>query len=122
MDKKITSYDQQGGITAETVNLNSNHSKKEENGLWKNPLFKYAVIPIAVTIIGGLIIYFLTNNNMSEQNFFDVTSYNQQGGITAGQINIGKQDRQLTPQLTEQLKKVLPGDANKPILISPTNQ
>ena len=93
MDTKVTSNDQKGGITAGTVNFNGEPHKKENKGLWSNPWFKYAVIPLAVTIIGGLIIYFLTNDNMSEQNFFDVTSNNQQGGITAGQVNIGKQDR-----------------------------
>jgi len=122
MNNKVTSNDQKGGITAGTVNFNEEPSKKEDKGLWRNPWFKYAIIPLAVLIIGGLIIYFLTNNNMSEQNFFDVTSNNQQGGITAGQVNIGKQDRELTLQLREQLEKVLPNDTSKPILISPTDQ
>ena len=122
MTKKVTSYDQQGGITAGTVNFHGKLNEKEEKGLWKNPWFKYAAIPLAVAIVGGLIIYFITNNDMSEQNFFDATSYNQQGGITAGQVNIGKQDRQLTLEFTQQLEQVLPADKSKPIQINPTHQ
>lgn len=122
MDIKVTSNDQKGGITAGTVNLNREPSKKEDKGLWSDPWFKYAIIPLAVVIIGGLIIYFLTNNNMVDQDFFNVTSNNQQGGITAGQVNIGKQDRQLTPQFIQQLEGALPSDKSKEIKINTTHQ
>ena len=47
---------------------------------------------------------------------FNVTSHNQKGGITAGQVNFGKQDRRLTPELTLHLKN-LPRDETKPLLI-----
>lgn len=45
-----------------------------------------------------------------QQPSINVTSHNQQGGITAYQVNIQKGDRQLTENAATQLKKYL---ANK---------
>jgi len=38
---------------------------------------------------------------------FNVNSYGQQGGITAGQVNIGKQPRTLTPQSGAEMLRML---------------
>lgn len=60
---KIESHDQKGGITANKVNINSHKSSQEADQspkrqrLWKNPWFKYFLIPLAVAIIAGLIIW-----------------------------------------------------------------
>lgn len=39
---------------------------------------------------------------------FNVTSFNQQGGITAGEVNIGPQPRNLNSDLQTQLRSQLP--------------
>ena len=48
---------------------------------------------------------------------FDVRSYNQQGGVTAGQININRPPRTLSPQLKAQLDELLPAHKDKEIKI-----
>ena len=47
---------------------------------------------------------------MPDDNVFHVTSHNQQGGITAGQVNIGPQPRQLNEQGQTQILKNIPKD------------
>jgi hypothetical protein len=42
------------------------------------------------------------------KNIFNVNSYSQQGGITAGQVNIGKQERHFTEQTKQALTQHLP--------------
>lgn len=54
--------------------------------------------------MGGIAVYRLTNGNMTD-NIFNVTSNNQQGGITAGQVNIGIPRRHLTDNLRNQLEE-----------------
>ena len=40
----------------------------------------------------------------------NVTSYNQSGGITAGEIHVGEQARHITPEVASQLYQHLPKD------------
>jgi hypothetical protein len=47
----------------------------------------------------------MSNNS---QNSFNVNSYFQKGGITAGQVNIGKQERHFTEQTKQALIPHLP--------------
>lgn len=49
---------------------------------------------------------------------YDVTSHNQQGGITAGQVNIGKPPRQLDANLKQELDKGLANHAHKEVQIT----
>jgi len=49
-------------------------------------------------------------------DIFNVSSFNQLGGITAGQVNIGAQQRHLTNEKGEQLIKMLNQD-NKEVKI-----
>lgn len=50
------------------------------------------------------------------QNQFNVTSFNQQGGITAGQVNIGHPPRDLDANMCAELLKHLPKD--KTVVVS----
>jgi hypothetical protein len=56
----------------------------------------------------------------SNQENFIVTSFNQQGGITAGQINLGKQERHVSAQFKASLAPHLPKDKEKEIVVSST--
>ena len=49
---------------------------------------------------------------------YDVTSHNQQGGITAGQVNFGKPQRKLDANLKSQLDKGLAAHAHKEVQIT----
>ena len=81
--------------------------KQDKNGLWQKPWFKNIIIPIFVSIIAGLILWFLPKGNKDENNIH-VTSYNQKGGITANQVNIeGKQQRHINDDLQLQLREML---------------
>lgn len=52
------------------------------NAFWKHPLFIYVIAPIIV----GLVIYYLTSQN--EDASTNITSYDQQGGVTAKNVTI----------------------------------
>lgn len=56
-----------------------------------------------------------------DQPIFNVTSNNQQGGITAGQVNIGTPTRHLEGEYKVELDKALPTDKEKGIIISHVN-
>ncbi len=122
---RIESHNQKGGLTANKVNLNSQKLLKGTNknsknaGPWNNPWFKYVLIPLIVAIIAGLIIWSVTmeKGKKDEQNVY-VTSYDQKGGITANQVNIGNQPRTLTPELKTQLDQLLQVNKNKEIRIT----
>lgn len=45
-----------------------------------------------------------------ERKIFNVTSYNQTGGITAGQVFVGNPNRHLDEGLRQQLRAALPRD------------
>lgn len=52
----------------------------------------------------------------------NITSHNQSGGITAGTVNVGNADRQVTPQLASKLGCSLPSDKSlRTIIITPTH-
>ena len=54
-----------------------------------------------------------------EKNIFNVSSKNQQGGVTAGQINIGKFQRQLGSHEKKAIKEFL--EKNNPSSVSLTS-
>ena len=56
MAKKITSNNQSGGITAETVNVKNNSQSSREKGLWKKPWFRHVVIPLVVGLVVGIVL------------------------------------------------------------------
>lgn len=77
----------------------------------KNTIFLIAAV---CTIIGT--IYIITSPNNSEN--IKVTSYDQSGGITANEVNIGTQQRKLTSEFIQQLESTLSNDKNKKIEIN----
>ena len=101
----IKTDNQRGGITAGEINTNVQPKK---HGFWHKPINKYIIFPIIV----GLILYYITNRDMVD-NIFNVTSNNQHGGITAGQINIGPQQRTINNNFKDQLEKF----RNKKIIV-----
>ena len=113
--KEITSYNQKGGITAYKVNT-SPDADDISLGRRQKSLPKWLVwLASIVSIIAGLI--FIINsvkprNNqggleMPIQKKINVTSHNQQGGITAYQVILEKGDRILSDSLIEQLRSTL---------------
>ncbi|UZE94291.1 MAG: hypothetical protein IB618_01835 [Candidatus Pacearchaeota archaeon] len=59
----------------------------------------------------------MEKENKDEKNIH-VTSYDQSGGITANQVNIGNQPRTLTPELKTRLDQVLQINKNREIRIT----
>jgi len=114
---KVKNKNQKGGITDGIINVSKIEQLKENKGMWANPYFKYILIPLIV----GLIILGLTlvaNKNTNE--VYDVESYNQSGGITAGKIenvNIGEQTKHFNSEFAKQIEANLPSDKNKTIVI-----
>ncbi len=118
MANKVTSKNQSGGITAGQINVGNQPteagSRQGERPWWK----KITVWAAIATIVGGIIVAlqfafdifgFKETQEMSKEDkpTFDVRSYNQSGGITAGQINVGKQPRVLNEASKEQLRKMI---------------
>ncbi len=110
MSDDITSHNQKGGITAKTVNIN------EQMNITDHKNSKLTVVEIFVVI--GVIIAVLTyfglkpketkmDKNQNEKKTFNVASYNQQGGITAGEVNIGSLPRVFTQEVAVKLDSVL---------------
>lgn len=120
MSKKNISFNQKGGVTASEIYVQNGGPKHV--GLWRNPWFKGLLVPILVLVVAGVILNHFNSNDMSDQNTFHTNSYFQQGGITAGQVNIGRQDRELTASFIQQLEKVLPQDKAYKIMVTPTHQ
>jgi hypothetical protein len=118
----ITSIKQKGGKTVGEINYNN---KPKISRFWNHPINKYIIIPLIVVILGGIIVgitlYYITNKNMTD-TIFNVTSNDQQGGTTAGQIIYGKQDRELTEKEIEQIEESLPKNKNKLINIFTASQ
>lgn len=63
--------------------------------MWSNPWFKFLIVPLVVAIIAGIVVLVFTPDKPADTSV-SVTSYNQQGGITAQEVNIGQQPRSLT--------------------------
>jgi len=125
MAKKIInvkSESQKGGTTAGIVNIFKNDDLKENKGVWAKPYFKYLLIPVMVILIGTGIIWGVTKIFNKEENkdkkVYNVTSRNQQGGITAGEVNIGKTPRIFNQQVALALQAHLPSEKDKTIVIT----
>jgi|SRR3989344_1197207 len=86
-DQVVKSKNQEGGITAHTININAKESPKK-GGVWENPVFLYVVIPILVGLIIAGISYGIKmfGKDKTPSEVYNVESNNQQGGITAGKI------------------------------------
>lgn len=119
MSTNVTSHDQAGGVTAGNININQTIGVKKSTkrqklgkriGTW------VMVLGAAVTLLAyfGLKLPILASQektNVSDgKSVYNVQSFNQSGGITAGQVNIGSQPRQLNDNLRGQLRNALPRD------------
>ena len=113
MNRNVESKNQSGGITAYNVNAdgNSQIAGRDINIGKSQGRSTIAKIAVWITIAAGLVAIlsyfgFKPGGTMSEEEkHINVTSYNQSGGITAYNVNIGPQDRKLTSQLANQLMK-----------------
>jgi len=112
MDEKVESNNQSGGITAFNVNVDDNNriAGRDANVIKVEGRSKVARIAVWIAIAAGVVTilgYFglkPKEETVSEdKKNINVTSHNQTGGITAYNVNIGPQDRKLTPQLADQL-------------------
>ncbi|MFZ2189391.1 MAG: hypothetical protein WA057_03305 [Candidatus Magasanikiibacteriota bacterium] len=79
------------------------------------------LVGVVISGLGGYGHFYygkMINNskNMIENNYL-VTNNGNNYGLMAGQINIGQQDRKLSPQFIEKVQTVLPEDKNKYIYI-----
>src|SRR5215510_11571879 len=74
-----------------------------------------SIIGILVTIVLSSI----PQNANAGGDTLNVNSYHQNGGITAGQANIGQQPRQLDDAIREQIRSNLPRDKKVNILAIP---
>jgi hypothetical protein len=54
--------------------------------------------------------------NQNQKNY-NVKSYNQYGGITAGEVNVGLPGRHVTEQVKKELDRSLLSDKNKKIIV-----
>ncbi len=126
----ITSHNQESGITAHTVNINKSNdflkNSVPEKTQEKNWFKKIWYDPVGSEIISYIIIGIITfvfaflgfdksfNNkemdkkNMTENKTINVTSINQSGGITAGIVNIGSQQRILDDGAKKELLNLIP--------------
>lgn len=119
---QVQSENQSGGLNVGEINnhIKINQKGFKKKGLWSKYWFKW-LLGILATIIAGVVIYYLTNQNMNSQ-IFNVSSINQSGGLTVGQMNVGKQDRKLSIETTDLIQKVLPKDLNEFINIYRVSQ
>lgn len=99
MAKVITSKNQRGGITAETVNIGQRSGgsdpvqERRHRWRWISVAAAIAtIIGVIVSVITFGVEYFShsegTEVGDEERQNFNVTSINQRGGITAGQVNL----------------------------------
>ena len=125
MSENINSHNQKGGITAKIVNINGEVNISGNNKEKKMMLFPYIV---GIFTIIGVAIAILTylglkpkeakmDKNQNEKKTVNITSYNQQGGITAGEVNIGPKSRHVTEEVKKELDRNLALDKNKEILV-----
>lgn len=101
MVKNITSINQRNGITANTININKS-VENNNNGFWKNPW--------VIGFITGLIIFgigIMVDKKGINEEGVTVTSINQQGGITANNVNLGNPQRMLTTKFSSDLDNKL---------------
>lgn len=105
----VSSEKQSGGITSGTRNNNQNVVINA--CIWKGRkegFFSALVLAIVVEIIIRFIF-----QNMNNNNVFNVTSNDQQGGITAGIVNIFQKARiELSNENKQQIAEVLKNKSN----------
>lgn len=116
MSDNITSNNQSGGITAKNVNLNLSQIVTEPP-IKKSSWWKIISATIGIlAAIAAILTYFgiepySRKETMGDQGpVYNVNSINQQGGITAGNVNIGSQQRTVTPANRDQLRQHVPKD------------
>lgn len=119
---KVTSYNQQGGITGNIVGVGGSVNKSLEKNNRKKVIISSIITAIfIIAAIVAILNYFgvtMQKESKDEQNVF-VTSYNQQGGITGNQINIDtKFPRELTDDFKTQLDSMLEKFKGNPIDIT----
>ena len=131
-NKKVISHNQSGGITGYNVNVKvdntgTNHKRKKKDSWYWNRIAKvvYVLATIIIPILSyfGIKPYFGTKPQEKEmRNEEDkeikVTSYNQSGGITAYNVNIGPQDRKLSSDYTSQIDNFISQNPDKKIVIT----
>ncbi len=68
------------------------------------------VLAAVVTILGylGLKPSWERKDVSDSRNIFNVTTFNQRGGITAGQVNVAPQPRRVNDDVRRQLRNALP--------------
>lgn len=122
----ITSKNQKGGITAKNVNIgqiNNQTDPPEDKSIWQKIVKIIIVLASIAAILAYLNLYprgkemnestESKDNDVNKPKQINVTSYNQSGGITAYNVNIGQQDRKLTQQLANQITKyIIENDVN----------
>ena len=84
-----------GKVENQTINYNTVNSKQMKSEPKKNN----------------------SENEKDKNHKVNVTSYNQQGGITANQVNIGSQPRILNPEVQNQLLQILESKKGQKITI-----
>lgn len=114
----VTSVGQRGGVTAHSVSVNQGTPAplpQPPKPWWKSA---WAITVGVVTFLAALVavLEFLglkpLEKHMTRDNDRpNVTSINQQGGITAGTVNIGSQARHMNTQLGAQILEHIPTDA-----------
>ncbi len=105
----VVSNGQEGGFTIGEVNADFKFSRVK-----KIKISIAATLAISISVfIGKNVINFYNSINM-DTHTYNVTSNNQQGGITAGQINIGAPQR----RINDKLKLALEDYKDKKIMIS----
>jgi len=127
---KVVSHNQKGGITANTVNAPSQKNVIIPKKSKKKVISIVISIIITVIFLIAAIVAILEylditpgdekmdpENNKDEQNIY-VTSYDQQGGITANQVNIGSQPRVLNDRLKIQLDGLAEINKDKVITVT----
>ena len=112
MSDKITSHNQSGGITAKNVSAGGDAAFSAPPPRRPKPMKTLAALLGALAAITAILTFFgigpLGNIMSNDRPIFEVNSINQQGGITAGQVNISPQPRRLTEANMQQLRQNLP--------------
>ena len=113
MGSTVESHHQSGGITAGSVTLNViPDERRGPDGIrkigWKTLAGAITLAASIATVLGYL--GFSPWSGQMAKKHVNVTSYNQSGGITAGEIHVGEQARHITPEVASQLYQHLPKD------------
>lgn len=127
MVKNVKSKNQKGGITAGTVNIGNagDIGAKQQPKRSIHWLVAAAAVATIVAAAIAAIMYFDTLTGAGEKTMaddkktvFNVTSKNQSGGITAGQVNIGPQPRVLGDQAKSTLLRIIAERNGAPITVT----